>query len=241
MSNGRVWSLTRLGLGSAESGMRAYFRATLMAVCIALAAACNLNVFEHAPRTIFEDSNIYRLSDEVTAAILSDDKDAIIERSSQIAIESEGFDQGVDKILDLIPNAPSTSANLIFAELIYGIGDDNQKTGYRLSYELTNGEEIYLLMLAVAEFDAGCCELVRFDVQPLAHLPSRDYDLSFEGKGPLHYLVFALLCIMPVFLVVTAIFCFRNANVRRKWLWIPFILIGLWGIQFNWTTGAMSQ
>lgn len=52
--------------------------------------------------------------------------------------------------------------------------------------------------------------------------------------------MFGLLVAIPVFMVATAVLCFFEKRVRHRWLWIPFILVGLWGVTFNWTTGAMQ-
>lgn len=63
---------------------------------------------------------------------------------------------------------------------------------------------------------------------------------SLTGKSATHYLVFACCVAVPVFIIYALIACIRTRLVRRKWLWIVFILLGVCQFQFNWTTGSWS-
>lgn len=65
------------------------------------------------------------------------------------------------------------------------------------------------------------------------------YRFSLAGKSPLHYAVFALAIVIPVFILFALGVCIRT-RVRRKWLWIIFILLGVCAFQFNWSTGSCS-
>lgn len=44
---------------------------------------------------------------------------------------------------------------------------------------------------------------------------------------------------MPIPILCTLIQCVRT-RVKRKWLWIPFILIGIGSVQRNWTMGQLG-
>lgn len=63
---------------------------------------------------------------------------------------------------------------------------------------------------------------------------------TLVGKGPLHYLFLGLTAANPAFILVTAFLAYRRPIGRRKWLWILFILVGLFPLDFNWTTGQVS-
>ncbi len=62
------------------------------------------------------------------------------------------------------------------------------------------------------------------------------YRFTFSGKSVVHYLVFAACIIIPFFILVTLIVCIRS-RIRRKWLWIIFILLGFVQFHFDWSTG----
>ncbi|MBN1254480.1 MAG: hypothetical protein JXA50_04335 [Deltaproteobacteria bacterium] len=63
---------------------------------------------------------------------------------------------------------------------------------------------------------------------------------SFSSKSALHYLVFLLAIIVPLFIFTTIFICVRTPIPRRKWLWIIFILFGVGAIAINWTTGQYA-
>jgi len=59
---------------------------------------------------------------------------------------------------------------------------------------------------------------------------------TFDGKTPLHYTVLAFCFLIPAFILYALVVCIRSP-VRRKWLWIIFIVLGLFEFRFDWTTG----
>jgi hypothetical protein len=59
---------------------------------------------------------------------------------------------------------------------------------------------------------------------------------SLSGKSPLFYAFFLACIVIPCFIIFTLVVCIRTP-VRRKWLWILFILFGLVQFRLNWTTG----
>ncbi|MBB3059725.1 hypothetical protein [Microbulbifer rhizosphaerae] len=61
---------------------------------------------------------------------------------------------------------------------------------------------------------------------------------SLSGKSTLHYLLLAMSIIVPVFILVTLVFCIKTPIQKRKWLWILFVLFGIGSISLNWTSGA---
>ncbi|HVR67708.1 MAG TPA: hypothetical protein VMT98_13760 [Verrucomicrobiae bacterium] len=63
---------------------------------------------------------------------------------------------------------------------------------------------------------------------------------TLTGKGPQHFVIFAMAIFNPVFILFAVVQCVRTPMPRRKWLWIIFILVGLTEIQLNWTTGEIG-
>jgi hypothetical protein len=62
---------------------------------------------------------------------------------------------------------------------------------------------------------------------------------TFAGKSLPHYLVFTACIAVPVFILVTLMMCIRSP-IRRKWLWIVFILLGFIQFRFDWTSGQFQ-
>ena len=63
---------------------------------------------------------------------------------------------------------------------------------------------------------------------------------TFTGNSVIHYLIFAACVIIPVLILVALIVCIRT-RVRRKWLWIIFILLGFVQFRLNWSSGHFGM
>jgi hypothetical protein len=62
---------------------------------------------------------------------------------------------------------------------------------------------------------------------------------TFKNKSAAHYLFFFACILIPFFIIATIVVCFRS-RVRRRWLWVIFILLGIMQFQLNWTTGQTA-
>lgn len=105
------------------------------------------------------------------------------------------------------------------------------ETEYPVGWALTN---------VVLEETGGGFAVMGLHTQGTTQSAAEANRFGFQGKGPLHYLFFALLVANPLFMLVTAVYAFRTPMRRRKWLWMLFILIGLFRVQFNWATGQLG-
>ena len=63
---------------------------------------------------------------------------------------------------------------------------------------------------------------------------------TFSDKSLAHYLILAFSLITLIFILVTAVVCFRTPIKKRKWLWVIFTLLGVGSIHLNWTTGEIG-
>jgi hypothetical protein len=59
---------------------------------------------------------------------------------------------------------------------------------------------------------------------------------TLSGKSVVHYLVLAACLAIPLLILVALMVCIRS-RIRRKWLWIIFILIGFVQFRFDWSSG----
>ena len=64
---------------------------------------------------------------------------------------------------------------------------------------------------------------------------------TLSQKSALQYFVLAAAVLVPIVILVTVYACVRTPNVRRKWLWILFILLGFGALRINWTTGEYAM
>jgi hypothetical protein len=79
-------------------------------------------------------------------------------------------------------------------------------------------------------------KVLGFHFRPIAESFQALNRFTFTGKSPLHYFFLACCMVVPCFILYALIVCIRTP-LRRKWLWIPFILFALVEFRLNWTTG----
>jgi hypothetical protein len=63
---------------------------------------------------------------------------------------------------------------------------------------------------------------------------------QFAGKTALHYALLAFMVLIPLFILISLIFCLRTPNLNRRWLWLICIAFGFGNIQLNWNSGALD-
>ena len=61
---------------------------------------------------------------------------------------------------------------------------------------------------------------------------------TLQGKSVIHYIYLVLAIVIPLLVLYSLVLCFKTPMVKRKWLWVIFILLGFVTFKINWTTGA---
>lgn len=65
---------------------------------------------------------------------------------------------------------------------------------------------------------------------------------TLSKKSVVHYLFLSVCILIPLFIITTIVLCVRS-RVRRRWLWIVFILIGFVQFRFeldHWRVGCCA-
>ena len=118
----------------------------------------------------------------------------------------------------------------------------NGVTTYNLTFE-HDYPDTWLLTNVVLQRRGGSAEqlmVLGLHVTPIRQSLEETNRFTFEGKTALHYIVFALVVAIPVFIVFALVLCFRTPIVRRKWLWLVFVALGLVQFSLNWTDGSYA-
>ena len=63
------------------------------------------------------------------------------------------------------------------------------------------------------------------NLQPIPDSLERLNRFTLTGKTAFYYAFFAMCILVPLFILITIVICVRS-RVRRRWLWIVFVLIG---------------
>lgn len=64
--------------------------------------------------------------------------------------------------------------------------------------------------------------------------------VDLTNSSFLQYFVLILAIVIPLTILTVLIICVRRSNLKNKWLWIIFIIFGVFGFHFNWTTQILS-
>lgn len=218
-------------------------RIFLFAIAALCMSACNFAGLEHDPDSVFDNQEAYQATAKVITSISENDIDAFDALASPDRgdMDSDAFRWQLKKFFEAIPRDDSLVIEHYYSELRQGEGEYKGIPVYLTAHDVVTKDKFAQLYVAVAPNDGECCSTTYWKITPSDVRPSKYFDFTFSHKGWTHYVIFALVILVPVFMIVTAVACFLNKSVTLKALWIPFILIGLWGVQFNWATGELQN
>jgi len=104
-------------------------------------------------------------------------------------------------------------------------------------YELTKQ---WIIADIILQSEKGHLQIEGIHAQQMTVSVERLNAFTLTGKSTLFLLFLGLTILIPVFVVCTAIVCWRTAIPRRKWLWRIFVLLGFTQVTLNWTTGDLQ-
>jgi len=84
-----------------------------------------------------------------------------------------------------------------------------------------NNKEIKVLGLNIIPYKNSLHEVNKF---------------TLMNKDLIHFFFLFMVIIIPLFIIFSIIYCFKTP-LKRKWLWILFMLFGIISFKLNWTTG----
>ena len=96
-----------------------------------------------------------------------------------------------------------------------------------------------MLVDAIIERAGGNMSLLGLHIRPLPASLGEINAFTLAGKSPLHYVFLGAVVFMPLFLIYMVVMIIRT-KVKRKWLWIPLMFVGICQFSLNWTTGEFG-
>lgn len=149
-------------------------------------------------------------------------------------------------VTDAVPNSFAKMAAMLPAEAPQSVkvvgahtfrGREYSTTSITLEYEFPSK---WLLVDVTTKKMGGVATLLGFHVALLSDSLENRNRFTLSGKGAVQYSVLALALCSLGFSLYVLVLCFRTKGVRRKWLWVPFILVGAEKLAVNWTTGQLT-
>lgn len=112
-------------------------------------------------------------------------------------------------------------------------------TRYSFAYEYELTKQ-WLIADIVLQPEKGRLQIEGFHAQQISQSLEQINAFTFAGRGAKFLVFLGLTVIFPLFVIATAIVCWRTPIPRRKWWWRVFVLLGITTITLNWTTGEMA-
>ena len=137
----------------------------------------------------------------------------IVDHGDPIGVELIGVNTGFFKPWD--NSGSSRQANLV----------------YQIQFP-----DAWVVATIVVRSNAQGRQIVSAFFQPVRDNLQELNRFTLSNKSPRHYVFLAGVILVPLFIIFAVIVCIRS-RVRRRWLWIPFILIGFGQVRLDWTTG----
>ncbi len=144
-------------------------------------------------------------------------------------------------VFDLIKGNEILKQDLLNASKNFHASLGSQKvTSYRAAYEVQTDEAFHIFRYGWVDQGEGL-KLVSFYVDQSETSFKEANAFGTAKKTWKHYLVIIGMIIVPLFIIFTVYACIKTPGLRRKWLWVIFILFGIHGIIFNWSSGDISN
>ncbi len=122
-----------------------------------------------------------------------------------------------------------------FSKLALG-GEEHESTSLSYQLEMTTGWFAGTILIS-KRGDSLKIASARFS--PVPDSLERVNQFTFKRRGLLHFVFLGLVIAVPLLIVGALVNCIRS-TVRRKWLWLLFILLGIGAFRLNWTTGQIQ-
>lgn len=141
----------------------------------------------------------------------------------------------LEKMAAMVPAGEPRSVRIVGAQKHYR--DGVTTLGATIEYEFPSGW--LLAQVLVAERD-GKRTVTGFNVYPRTQSLAEEHRFGLSGKSAVHYGFLAAAFAAVGVMLYALVACVRTKALRRKWLWILFILLGVGKFAVNWTTGEVS-
>ncbi|HEX4181615.1 MAG TPA: hypothetical protein VHY32_12565 [Caulobacteraceae bacterium] len=136
----------------------------------------------------------------------------------------------------LIPDQPPQATKLVGFE-VAADPDGARRTGAIREYFYP--DRLLVASTTLREAPGRPVDILGFDLHAFAPAALAVGRFSLAGKSTMQYFLLGLAAAIPLLVIAALIALARDQRARLKWLWTPFIMIGLARLSVDWSTGAM--
>lgn len=183
----------------------------------------------------------------IVAKFASADEQALA-RSYIERLRARDFD-AIEKFLDKGLAGPEVRGNLEKMAALFPAGEprsvklvgaykhfQNESRILNTTFEYEFSEGWVLANVAIDEKN-GAKSITGLNVYPRTQSLEQENQFTLIGKQPAQYLILAGAIGAALVSLFALVACIRTKPLRRKWLWILFIVLGVGQFAVNWTSG----
>ena len=159
----------------------------------------------------------------------------VIETNLDPSLKTPGAKDSPIRAAELLPEGPPTAVKLVGAQRF--ISSSGTRTNTTFEYQW--GDKWFLCNVAIQK-SATAQTIVGIGVsQQTASLEAQS-KFTLQGKRLSQYAILAGAILAFGLTAFALVECIRMKGIRRKWLWIVFIIFGFGILSVNWSTGVVG-
>lgn len=151
------------------------------------------------------------------------------------SLRGEKSSSGLHELSGVLAHGEPMSVEVIGCNLFTNASSQGSTRTTNLSYQI-HFQDSWAAGNVLIGHPSGAASVLGSHFQPIPDSLEVLNRFTFAGKSFVHYLVFAACIIEPTLVVIALVVCILS-RIRRKWLWIIFILLGFVQFRFDWASG----
>jgi len=159
---------------------------------------------------------------------------AAVEAALDPSLAGPGLRPALERMAALIPAGRARSVQIVGAQKQYR--DGVTSIAFTIEYAFADGW--LLAQVALAE-QGGQRRITALHITPRTQSLEQEHAFRLAGKGASQYVVLAGALASLALSLCALVVCARTRGLRRKGLWVVFILLGFGKLTVNWTTGEL--
>lgn len=153
-------------------------------------------------------------------------------------LKNENTKQVIDQVFDYIKGTEILSLKVAGINAYEFNGETSYKT-YNITYQVKFPGAWQVVNLLIFE-NADGIRVNRFNINDIPKSLPEMNKFTFSEKTILHFIFFAATIAYIAFIIFAFVSCIKTKNLKRKWLWAIFTILGIVKFSFDWTTGQYS-
>jgi hypothetical protein len=140
---------------------------------------------------------------------------------------------------ELLKDKDLTSSRIVTSQKSTTYFDHTVTNFYNLDYEYSYSDTLWVYYSFKILEEENEFIVQGLNIQPTDQSLSNVYRFTFKNKPFINYLWLFFSVIIPIFILISLFYAIKTP-MKRKWLWIIFILVGLSSFSLNWTTNEFG-